>query len=39
MLNWIKKLVGDSNEKAVRQIQPLVNEINGLESEIKGLKG
>jgi preprotein translocase subunit SecA len=37
MLNWIKKLVGDSNEKAVRQLQPLVEEINGLENEFKGL--
>src|SRR5687768_11014681 len=37
MLKWIKKLVGDSNEKVVRQIQPLVDEINALENEFKGL--
>ncbi|MBC8076238.1 MAG: preprotein translocase subunit SecA, partial [Chloroflexales bacterium] len=37
MLKWIKKLVGDSNDKAVRQLQPLVDEINGLENEFKGL--
>ena len=37
MLNWIKKLVGDSNDKAVKQIQPLVNEVNGLENGFKAL--
>ncbi|MFV9506096.1 MAG: preprotein translocase subunit SecA [Oscillochloridaceae bacterium umkhey_bin13] len=37
MLNWLKKLVGDTNEKAVRQIQPLVDEINALEDEFKAL--
>ncbi len=37
MLNWLKKLVGDGNEKAVRQIQPLVDEINSLEPEFQRL--
>ncbi|NTU81129.1 MAG: preprotein translocase subunit SecA [Chloroflexales bacterium] len=37
MLNWFKKLVGDTNEKAVRQIQPTVEEINALEPEYKAL--
>lgn len=37
MLNWLKKLVGDTNEKAVRQIQPLVAEINALEADFKAL--
>ena len=37
MLNWLKKLVGDTNDKAVRQIQPLVEEINGLEEEYRAL--
>lgn len=31
MLNWLKKLLGDTNEKALRQLQPLVDEINELE--------
>ncbi len=37
MLNWLKKLVGDTNEKAVRQIQPMVETINTLEPEYKAL--
>ncbi len=37
MFNWLKKLVGDTNEKAVRQIQPLVEAINALEAEYQAL--
>ena len=37
MFNWLKNLVGDGNEKAVRQIQPLVVAINGLEAEYTAL--
>lgn len=37
MLNWIKKLVGDGNEKAARQFQPIVDKINQLEPEIQQL--
>ena len=37
MLNWLKKLVGDDNDKVVRQIQPAVQEINALEAEYKAL--
>lgn len=37
MLNWLKKLVGDTNEKAVRQIQPRVDAINALEPEYQAL--
>ncbi|NTV64207.1 MAG: preprotein translocase subunit SecA, partial [Oscillochloris sp.] len=37
MFNWLKKMVGDGNDRAVRQIQPLVEEINALEQEYKAL--
>ena len=37
MLNWFKKIVGEGSEKTVRQMQPLVDEINGLEEEYKAL--
>ena len=37
MLNWLKKLVGDTNERAVRQIQPIVEEINALEPDYRAL--
>jgi len=33
MFNLISKLVGDSNEKALNKIRPLVDEINDLEPE------
>jgi preprotein translocase subunit SecA len=35
MMDWLRKLVGDTNEKAVRQLQPLVEEINDLEEEMR----
>ncbi len=37
MLNWLKKLVGDTNERAVRQIQPIVDKINALEPDYRAL--
>jgi preprotein translocase subunit SecA len=37
MFNWLKKILGDGSDKAVRQIQPLVDEINGLEAEYQAL--
>ena len=37
MFKWLKNLVGDGNEKAVRQIQPLVEAVNGLEAEYTAL--
>ncbi|GAB4439668.1 MAG: preprotein translocase subunit SecA [Chloroflexi bacterium OHK40] len=37
MLNWLKKIVGDTNEKAIRQIQPLVEAINDLEPDYQAL--
>jgi len=35
MFNLISKLVGDSNEKALNKIRPLVDEINDLEPEFE----
>jgi preprotein translocase subunit SecA len=37
MLNFLKKIVGDGNERAIKQIQPLVEEINGLDPEFRAL--
>jgi preprotein translocase subunit SecA len=37
MLNFLKKIVGDSNDRAVKQLMPLVEEINELEPEFKAL--
>ncbi len=37
MLNFLKKIVGDSNDRAIKQIKPLVQEINELEPEYKAL--
>ncbi|WP_129629784.1 preprotein translocase subunit SecA [Candidatus Oscillochloris fontis] len=37
MFNWLKKIVGDGNDRVVRQIQPLVDEINRLEDSYKAL--
>jgi preprotein translocase subunit SecA len=37
MLNWLKKIVGDGNDKALSQIKPLVEEINRLEAEYQAL--
>ena len=37
MFSLISKLIGDSNEKALKKIQPLVNEINLLENNYQNL--
>ncbi|MGB9631925.1 MAG: preprotein translocase subunit SecA, partial [Chloroflexaceae bacterium] len=37
MFNWLKKIVGDGNDKALSQIKPLVEEINRLEPECQAL--
>ena len=37
MLNWLKKVVGDGNARVIKQITPLVEEINGLEPEFQAL--
>jgi len=37
MLNWLKKIVGDGNDKALSQIKPLVESINRLEPEYQAL--
>ncbi len=37
MFNWLKKIVGDGNDRTVRQIQPLVDAINSLEASYKAL--
>jgi preprotein translocase subunit SecA len=37
MLNFLKKIVGDTNDRAIKQVKPLVEEINELEPEYKAL--
>ena len=37
MFKLFNKLVGDSNEKALKDIQPLVDEISSLEPEFEKL--
>ncbi len=37
MINWLKKLVGDTPEKQADKLQPLVQEINALEAEYREL--
>src|ERR687888_504945 len=37
MFNFLKKIVGDSNDRAIKQIMPLVEEINRLEPEFQAL--
>ncbi|MDA1297891.1 MAG: preprotein translocase subunit SecA [Chloroflexi bacterium] len=37
MFGILNKIVGDSNEKAVKGLQPIVDEINSLEDEMKSL--
>src|SRR5688572_10141708 len=37
MLNFLKKIVGDSNERVIKQMTPLVEEINSLEPEFRAL--
>ena len=33
----LKKIIGDSNERALKQLQPAVDDINALEPEIEAL--
>ena len=35
MLGILNKLIGDSNDKALKQLQPVVDEINALEDEFQ----
>ena len=37
MVSLLRKIVGDSSEKAAEKILPLVREINALEAEVQGL--
>ncbi len=37
MLKWVTGLLGDSNEKEVRRLEPLVDEINEREPELQAL--
>ncbi|MDH5201541.1 MAG: preprotein translocase subunit SecA, partial [Candidatus Bathyarchaeota archaeon] len=37
MLKWVGKVLGDSNERELRQLQPLVGQINQLEPEMQAL--
>src|ERR671932_1634876 len=37
MFNFLKKIVGDSNERVVKQITPLVDEIESLKDEYRAL--
>ncbi len=37
MLNFLKKIVGDSNDRVIKQMTPLVEEINRLEPEFQAL--
>src|SRR4029453_18043452 len=37
MLNWLTKLGGDSSEREIKKLRPLVERMNGLESEYQGL--
>ncbi|HNP71635.1 MAG TPA: preprotein translocase subunit SecA, partial [Kouleothrix sp.] len=37
MFNFLKKIVGDSNDRVVKQIAPLADEIESLEAEFRAL--
>ena len=37
MFGLLSKIVGDSNEKAIKKLQPIVDEINALEDQMKRL--
>jgi preprotein translocase subunit SecA len=37
MLNFVKKIFGDSNDRAVKQLEPLIRKINELESTYQAL--
>src|SRR3981189_2476416 len=37
MLNWLSKLGGDSSEREIKKIRPLVDAVNSLEAEYEAL--
>src|SRR5437588_3589307 len=37
MFNWLTKLGGDSSEREIKKIRPLVDQVNGIEAEYKAL--
>jgi preprotein translocase subunit SecA len=37
MFGFLKKLVGDSNDRVIKQINPIVQQINNLESKWQAL--
>ncbi len=37
MLKWVGKVLGDSNEREVRRLRPLVDQINQMEPEMQAL--
>ena len=37
MVSVLSKLIGDSNEKAVKKFRPIVGKVNGLEESIQKL--
>ncbi len=37
MLKWVGRLVGDSNEREIKRLQPLVDEVNDLEPRMAAL--
>ncbi len=37
-MKWLNKLIGDPNEKELKRLQPIVDEINELEPEIMALE-
>jgi preprotein translocase subunit SecA len=39
MLNWLSKLGGDPSERAIKKLQPVVDEVNALESDYQALSG
>ena len=37
MLKWVSNVLGDSNEKELRKLQPIVDAVNALEPELQSL--
>ena len=37
MFNWLTKLGGDSSEREIKKLRPLVDQVNALEAEYKAL--
>ena len=38
-MNWVKKIVGDANAKALKKLEPIVARVNELEKEYEKLSG